>query len=250
MKTLGERVSWALEYWPTAPEDSRRGRRRLFQEEMRERLPKGAGTSYRVLLEYLEDRQTPSVEWLQEAAELTGVRPAWLTYGDGSPTDAEAELERAKLQREAFTQRHSDFIASLDPGASKEAEHRRRALERFSSTLDAAAFVGAEWYEGEGRRELLRAAAAFLQELDDANRAAAESAGAESVLASSNSDGWLASWYDAALSLFTRRVVGLGIRSDSHTDRHAGPPEASQYTPIIKATPDQEEAEDGGEAEA
>lgn len=84
MTTLGERLQLALD--SMEPPQSGKGRKAHFRDIMEARLQDAggmAGTSYRVLLEYLADRQTPSLRWISEAADILRVRPAWLAFGDG-----------------------------------------------------------------------------------------------------------------------------------------------------------------------
>ena len=82
-----------------APEDLR-GDRKAFQRLMRERFGEGnrKGTSYPAVLGYFKGSASPSLAWIEVAAGILGVLPAWLAYGVGERTQADqkaADIERA-----------------------------------------------------------------------------------------------------------------------------------------------------------
>src|SRR5688572_11810781 len=91
--TVADRLKLALK--KHAPE-AFGGDRKAFQRLMRERMgDRGGGTSYPAVLGYFAGRTSPSVEWLENAADVLGVRAAWLAFGEGAETD-EREVERVR----------------------------------------------------------------------------------------------------------------------------------------------------------
>lgn len=100
--TLAERLRWAIDRQPHA---GRQRGLRLFQRRMADRAD-GArkhgravvGTHLSTVQTYLNGTATPGVEFLNEAAIVLGVRPAWLFAGEGHPTDEE---ERAASDAQA-----------------------------------------------------------------------------------------------------------------------------------------------------
>jgi hypothetical protein len=85
MDTVAERLGWALE---TLAPEAIRGDKKAFRAVMNERL-KGEreGTSYPAVLGYFSGATSPSVRWLNVAADVLGVRPPWLLAGQGAPTE-------------------------------------------------------------------------------------------------------------------------------------------------------------------
>src|SRR5690606_19588238 len=92
--TLPGRLQWAI------AEQPRQGRQRglrLFQRRMEERAaqveaeggPPLAGTHLASIQGYISGKVEPSLRFLEEAARVLGVRPAWLAYNDGPPREAE-----------------------------------------------------------------------------------------------------------------------------------------------------------------
>ena len=51
------------------------------------------GNSYPVIHRYLRGAAKPPLAFLEAAADLLGVRPAWLILGDGKPTEREQALD-------------------------------------------------------------------------------------------------------------------------------------------------------------
>lgn len=95
MATLGERLRLAVEAWE--PGDGRPSVRR-FQREMEKRLGERGGrmgVSYPAINSYLQDASKPSLEWIDEAADLLGVRAVWLAYEDGEPTAGREGVRQA-----------------------------------------------------------------------------------------------------------------------------------------------------------
>ena len=105
--TLGGRLRWAFERQP------RQGRQRglrLFQRRMERHGPDIPGTSLSAIQGYLKDDDPtePSPRFLALAARLLSVRPTWLTWGAGAPTE-EGEAERREApETELF--RISDMV--------------------------------------------------------------------------------------------------------------------------------------------
>ena len=61
------------------------------------------------LYRYLSDETTPSLAFLREAADILGVRPAWLAFGDGEPTDAEQKIANRLEFEEGGRDKASDL---------------------------------------------------------------------------------------------------------------------------------------------
>lgn len=87
MDTFGQRLRRAIEEW---------GSIRAFQRAMEERLADTDvdGYSYPSINEYLKGEVSPRLAFVEHAAAVLGVRPAWLVTGDGEPTDAEEAASR------------------------------------------------------------------------------------------------------------------------------------------------------------
>lgn len=92
--TLGGRLREAIDRQPW--EGRQRGLR-LFQRRMDEHGQGVGGTSLSAIQDYLADRTEPSPSFLRLAAQLTGVRFAWLANGEGMPTEEE-ERDRVSGQ--------------------------------------------------------------------------------------------------------------------------------------------------------
>ncbi|MBI4539485.1 MAG: helix-turn-helix transcriptional regulator [Gemmatimonadetes bacterium] len=67
---------------------------RAFHREMTGR--RVAGSSYPTIHRYLSGRTSPSLEFLREAAQVLGVREAWLAAGEGGPTETEEAMRSAQ----------------------------------------------------------------------------------------------------------------------------------------------------------
>lgn len=204
-----------------------------------------SGSTYPTINAYLKDESTPSLEFMEEAADLLAVRPEWLAFERGEPTTEQEE--NAQYLRFAERPDLTDFdiedAFSYFPDP-KEAKRRYRsevrAIARFSQTLQDAGSSGAAWVERSERRVLLQAALRFLLGVEDLVRAATAQApdsddptthrfGHDEIfLRASASPGWRTAWENAVLDLFSRRVRGLGERSEEFWDQHApaanGPP--------------------------
>lgn len=91
---LAARLREAIERQPSA---GRQRGMRLFQRRMDEHGQDVGGTSLRAIQDYLAARTEPSPSFLRLAAQLTGVRFAWLANGEGMVTEEE-ERERVAGQ--------------------------------------------------------------------------------------------------------------------------------------------------------
>ncbi len=121
---FGERLETALERY--AP-DEVRGDKRAFQRALRERMGSEnsrQGTSYPAVLGYFGGRVTPSLPWTLEAARLLTVRPSWLAFGEGEPTD-EAEREATFLGSLSTATAAGSAAIDHEEGL----QHWRRAIE-------------------------------------------------------------------------------------------------------------------------
>ena len=85
MATLGNRLTTARELAGLG--------KKAFHRQLEDAGVKGS--SYPSVRKYLSGAATPSLRFLEVAAELCQVRVAWLAFGDGAPTD-ERELERVR----------------------------------------------------------------------------------------------------------------------------------------------------------
>ena len=219
--TLGERLQTAV--------DAKYENAHQFQGDMAKRGVKGS--AYPSIYSYLKGKSAPSLEFLQEAAELLGVRLMWLAFGEGEPTEEAAAPRRVGLLSEdEFWAREEALIASLDLGDDDRQYSRRNALLRFDRTLSDAQLPRTPWTASwETREALLRGAGRFLVAVDDAVDLAAQRDGEpaeggafwdELILRRSASTPWNVLWYDAVLALFARRVRGLGIRAGGWGEAH------------------------------
>lgn len=84
MMTLGERLRLSIERWG--------GGIRGFQKEMKAHEVRGH--SMPSIYSYLDDEVTPSLDFLEVAADVLRVRLEWLRTGEGKPTAAEEEIEK------------------------------------------------------------------------------------------------------------------------------------------------------------
>lgn len=104
MDTFGKRLRAAIEKRP--PRGRRRGIR-LFQEDMEDRREEmrasGKGELIGVALPsihaYLHDRVSPPEDFVREAAQILGVREAWLAHGPPEPR-TEAEVQARGISSE------------------------------------------------------------------------------------------------------------------------------------------------------
>lgn len=206
---------------------------RKFHEAIAEKpVP---GNSYPVIYRYLKGTAVPPVEFLEAAAEILGVKPAWLAFGTGPRDDEEERVQRVQAEREEV-ERPSAFIEAyieFQQQAGITRHGQKDALQRFVDRLLDADFAEAPWSDHDARRELYKMVLGFLVRVDAVFQEVTELAGEHSaglVQTDSISKGWYVMWSDAIIHAFSLRVKGLGERTgefwDSHTTRRGtAPPE-------------------------
>ncbi len=110
---LHERLDQAIDWWWKSEPPEREGREgsaKTLNRVLAERLGGDrSGSGYRTILTYLNGKSEPSLEWLAEVADVTGVRPAWLLSGHGQMTQ---EAEDARVRAEALQWLSSDSARS------------------------------------------------------------------------------------------------------------------------------------------
>jgi hypothetical protein len=120
---LGERLEKALE--EHAPQEIR-GDKQAFQRTLRDRMgseDSRQGTSYPAVHGYFSGKVVPSLPWLLAAARLLKVRPSWLAFGEGAPT--EDEERRALLVKGLST----IAAAGPDPTSADGLRYWQHAVE-------------------------------------------------------------------------------------------------------------------------
>lgn len=225
MATVAERLQQALHQWN--PGTGREPSIRQFQQELEMRSGV-RGTTYASVHSYFSGRApSPPLSFLEAAADILGVRAAWLAFDDGEMTEELETRRRGALDRRGFETYPSVFWEEFDatwiedqfpnPPSWKDLLHRW-ALLRFArklsdSTPPPHAPQEALWEEEDTRRQLLKAAGLFLRAVDDGFEKAGTDSGAfESgiLLRGSAEVEWHTPWSDAVLDLFSRQVRGLG----------------------------------------
>lgn len=90
--TLGERIraELARQRWSIT----------AFSNMLRDRGLTGRGATRAMLYRYMNQEVEPPPEFINTAAELLGVRAAWLATGEGARTEAEARAPRGDGQRD------------------------------------------------------------------------------------------------------------------------------------------------------
>jgi hypothetical protein len=63
--------------------------RRWLHKQLESRSATREGGSYSAVHGYVEGNRVPDVSWIRAAAEVLQVRPEWLAFGTGGPTDLE-----------------------------------------------------------------------------------------------------------------------------------------------------------------
>ncbi len=126
------------------------GNLRDFQQAMKGTGVKGI--TYPTVHAYVKGTSTPSVDFLKEAAKLLGVRPAWLTLGEGAPTELE-EIARLRHTRdEQDTEPHlmgieeqvEEIIAEHFPMIERAPTYAHGVVWHTISTLSAEFMYHAE----------------------------------------------------------------------------------------------------------
>ena len=109
LDTPGGRLTWAI------GEQPRQGRRRglrMFERAMRERSERVhggiTGATLPSIKAYMADTAWPSKVFWDHAGAVLGVRPVWLAFGQGAPTDEqEHEAREVMAEREGTADKHS-----------------------------------------------------------------------------------------------------------------------------------------------
>ena len=85
---------------------------RAFHEEISNSEKWGSvpGSSYSMIHRYLRGKATPPVEFIETAAEILGVRAAWLRTGEGGPTEEEELARRGQTRAEDDRDRAEDEL--------------------------------------------------------------------------------------------------------------------------------------------
>lgn len=119
LNTIGGRLRWAIDR--RLPRGRERGIR-LFQRDLEERAKQRAdtipGVTLPSIMTYLNDETEPSAAFVREAADLCGVRPGWLLFGEEPRTEAEVEAEAGK---------------------EREGDHRRMTILRLKARCEGLA---------------------------------------------------------------------------------------------------------------
>jgi transcriptional regulator with XRE-family HTH domain len=168
--TTGGRLKQALE---------RSGKTKSgFLKEIQERLGKDTreGVSWPALSRYLNDETNPSVAFLKAAADIVGVRAAWLIVEDGEPT---TEQQTARQQER---QTHAWFLRAIEASRKQEAhliryeldlgdpplmDDRAAALVRFAHRLDDSYHADSPWATPNARKLLLEEVGRLLVGIDE-----------------------------------------------------------------------------------
>lgn len=198
---------------------------REFQRDLKElEVP---GSSYPAVHRYLSGKVTPSLEFIEGAAHLLRVRPAWLAYGD-APIEQEEGHDRA-FTSEFHAEMASRVVTRLlaerqQPFAFLYADDPfdlKLVLQRFSQKLTHTGITLSEWEEEH--LAMLRAAALFIRGVETAllDVAYVDPGDLETFfLMRSESPGWRIYWMEAVLELFSRRIKGFGERTGHLNDAH------------------------------
>lgn len=96
-RNLADRIREAIDH---SAYDSIKEFQQALEEVADDRNLRGA--SYSQFHRYLQGNQVPSLPLLREIAELAGVRPAWLVFGDGEPTASEEGVRRGGAAPDEF----------------------------------------------------------------------------------------------------------------------------------------------------
>jgi hypothetical protein len=209
---------------------------RAFQREVSSRVT--GGITYPTINSYLKDETEPRRDFIEAAAAILGVWGSWLAFGVGPRTDEEAASEERQIMERgiklgSLTDHDEErAFAYLPDEEQRRHNDKRGAIRRFSDKLADA--TSAPFVDTEDRTHVLQGALRFLIGVEDlVKRIGQQNPDAPEdnlafrmehhrlYLISSASHGWRADWYDAVLGLYSRRVRGLGERSDEFWDQHA-----------------------------
>ena len=213
---------------------------RPFHEELAnsEKWSDVPGSSYSMIHRYLRGKSTPPVEFIEAAADMLGVNAPWLAFGTGPRDQNETLAQEKEIMERAWKlgslTEHDEERAFAYLSEEDRIKHhdKRAAIGRFSAKMSAA--ISAPFADMETRTHVLQCALRFLigvEEMFDQfgdpdpdnpdTRLAFKGDRSDLYLLRSDSSGWRATWQDAVLDLYARRVKGLGERSDEYFDQHA-----------------------------
>jgi transcriptional regulator with XRE-family HTH domain len=113
--TIGRRLRWAIDRRPS--KGRQRGVRR-FQREIEGRAEAedrhNLGVTLTSIMKYLHDEVTPSIAFLELAADLLGVRVGWLAFGDDTPFGIASVLVDGPDEHHARVERAFSRGAGVD----------------------------------------------------------------------------------------------------------------------------------------
>lgn len=148
--SLGARLEWAIERQP--PEGKSRGAGLLISKLQNRGSP---GASYPSIGSYVKDEVRPPLDFISAASEALSVRPSWLAFGEGAPTEAEeAERLRRQLEQESEeAQEKLDRVSDVFPMLEEASfavksiflsyiGEATRLAEEFDHELDVNAYAG------------------------------------------------------------------------------------------------------------
>ena len=210
---------------------------RAFQQALQERGVRGS--TYASVHSYVRGDATPGLEFVETAADVLGVRPEWLAFERGRPT--QAEQDAADVVDAVDRSSRNPLLDLAFSGLSEEeaARHKwkQRAMRRFIAKIgDGPTGVG-PWTDRDNLTRVLQEALRFLIHVEEFFQR--EDLPPEMFLRHSQSNGWNATWEDAVLDLYSRRVRGLGERTDSPWDGHVW---THDHSPIVIRFTDPEES--------
>ncbi len=194
------------------------------------------GVTTTIMGEYLRGGRQPGFDTLRRISVVTGVSLTQLVFGTPARRIEEAASEFERAYGERIKGEWRDDNRSVTTILKRLRVNRWKAgamhsaLLRFSRTLRGGENPDSPWVAR--REEMMAAAARFLVRCEEAFQYASFPRGVKTggarmatsglLLAGSSSLGWKATQYDAMLTLFASRVIGLGERqSDNWLDVHA-----------------------------
>lgn len=216
----GDRLQQALTYW-SGNEDA--------VERLVDALSNRELLVHRTTVQrYLSNKIAPSIDFLRTAADVLGVRFAWLAANDGEMTEAlETERIRRRLERgnlsgiwKEIEDREEGLLQQVLPAGTPS---ERWALKRFRQKLDESSIgsEGVPWFDTRNREALIAGAAAFVMAAREARHRAVEAADAmlevdstgRLLVQNPDSPAWEGEWLEDVLSCYSRCVRGLGAPS-------------------------------------
>lgn len=195
---------------------------RAFQQALQERGARGS--AYASVHSYVKGEAIPSLEFVETAADVLGVRPEWLGFGRGEPTEEQEENRTRQTQaHEHLVERKLIVLAysGLESEDQKKHANKMRAIRRFALKCGDGPLGTGLWEEDEYIARVLQEALRFLIHVEEFFQR--EDLPEDTFLRRSEAHGWNVMWQDAVLDLYARRVKGLGVRSGSEWDVHEHP---------------------------